>query len=488
MYIPEIPSVLLVPGHYQQIDASLAGSTDEVKRVLVVGIKSSYGTATPGKAVPISSLSKARNLLGEGSPACTMVKNFLELNRTESLFVLPIAENPSGTQAVRKLTFSASACESGSFTRLVGGVRVQMGVLKNDTAVALASRFVAVLNSCADIEVQASIDPTQPSCVVLTSCVKGEVGNQVLVCRVSYDVDPQGVSVTDVLIPGTLNPDIRNVVRSLGSVRYHFWISDLVDLANIQSFIEELDDRYSATRQIGGRLFLPLSGIVGDSASVGSMIAQSSLINCPHVVLLPRGLNAHSPGVWVSRMASIAIRALGEDPAANTQGLLVAGLLGDDNWDPEVRQKMLLAGIATWKCNPTGWVLIERLVTSYKVNDYGDRDTSYLDVQVVETVESIRAKINATAAKRFQKWKLAATNENFGSGSLVMTAEIWKAFLVEMYQKYFILEKQWCQNLEAYKSSLIVEMVPGNKTRLNYQHRPILVSPLYITAGLVQFT
>ena len=132
-------------------------------------------------------------------------------------------------------------------------------------------------------------------------------------------------------------------------------------------------------------------------------------------------------------------------------------------------------------------MLIERLVTSYTENTDGGRDTSYLDVQVTETVDAVRTYINAEAKKRFKAWKLAGTEENFGAGAKVMTPGVFRSFLAELYGEVFIKEKQWCQDFDAYMKSIVVEVKAGSKTRLEYSHRPSLIGQFYIGAGLLQF-
>jgi phage tail sheath gpL-like len=109
-------------------------------------------------------------------------------------------------------------------------------------------------------------------------------------------------------------------------------------------------------------------------------------------------------------------------------------------------------------------------------------------VQVVETVDAVRTYINAEARKRFKTWKLATTEENFGSGSKVMSPGVFRSFLAELYSEVFIKEKQWCQDFEGYLTSIKVEIKAGSKTRLEYSHQPILIGQFYVGAGLLQFT
>jgi phage tail sheath gpL-like len=485
----QIPDSLLVPGQYQEIDNSLAGTTEDVKRALVIGMKSSAGSTDAGKAVAVTSKARARALLGAGGPAALMVQNFLDLDTVEEVYALPLAEAATGVAAVKKIAFTTAAAQAGTFVRYVGGMAVSIAVEAGDLASALASRFVAAVNAIVDMPVEASINGAQAAEVLLTSIVKGEGGNAIDVVAGLYgEKDPSGVTaVVSVVTAGAGNPSVVDALKSLGDVRYHYIVTDLCDAANLAAFASELADRYGALRQIGARLFVPLSGAVGDATTAGSMIYQLEPVNSPHIVPVPRGTNPQVPTIWIGRFAAVAIRALADDPAANTYGLEVDGLIATSPFTADERERLLAAGCATWKQSATGGVLIERLVTSYTKDADGNRDTSYLDVQVVETVDAIRTTINQTAAKRYRSWKLSSTEENFGPGSKVMTPDLFAAFLVELYQMVFIQEKQWCQDLEAYKKSILVEVATGSKTRLNYRHEPVLIGQFLIGAGLNQF-
>jgi phage tail sheath gpL-like len=491
MSIPmsQIPDSLLVPGQYQQIDSSLAGGTEDVKRALVIGIKSAAGSAEAGKAVEISSEARGRALLGAGSPCAELTREFLDLDTMEKLFALPLEELGAGVAAVKKIAFTAVSVKAGLFVRYIGGLRVAMASEAGDTAAALASRFVAAVNAILNMRVEASINGAQTAEVLLTSNVKGEVGNGIdIVAGLYGETDPSGITaVTSTVTLGAGNPSVAAALAALGDVRYHYIITDLADAANLAAFATELEDRYGALRQIGGRVFVAISGAVGDATTAGSMIHQAESANSPHIVLIPRGQNPQSPAIWAGRFGAVAVRALAEDPAANTCGLEVPGLVATSSFSADERQDLLEAGVATWKQSPSGGVLVERLVTTYNLNAEGSRDTSYLDVQVVETVDAMRTVINQTAAKRYRSWKLASTEENFGPGAQIMTPGLMKSFLVELYQTVFIQEKRWCQDLDAYAKSILVEVAAGSKTRLNYRHRPVLIGQFLIGAGLNQF-
>jgi phage tail sheath gpL-like len=478
----QIPANLLVPGQYEEIDNSLAGAQGDIKKVLIMAYKTASAPAVPGKPVQVLTKAKAAELCGHGSPAAVTAEAWLDLNGIEECWILPVAEPDAGTRWQKPFTVGAAAAGEGAVNITVNGTTLAAAVSAGAAASEIAAAVVARINSEANLPVEASADQ---GVVTVSSLVKGIGGNA---NTVSMEAAAPGVTVTpDAAAAGTGTANLAALFPGLGGTRYHYFISDFDDPANIAALAAELESRYGALRQIGGRAFIALSGQAGSATETGSVIAQAEAVNSPHIVLVPRMENAQLPGEWAARFAAPAIRRLADDPAANTYDTQVGGLKAGAELDFNTRQKLLEAGIATWRLDPAGNVLIERLVTSYTENTDGGRDTSYLDVQVTETVDAVRTWINAEAKKRYKTWKLAATEENFGAGSKVMTPGVFRSFLADLYQTVFIQEKQWCQDFEAYKASLLVEIMAGSKTRLQYRHEPVLIGQFLTGAGLLQF-
>ncbi|MDR3173179.1 MAG: phage tail sheath protein [Treponema sp.] len=478
----QIPNNLLVPGQYEEIDNSLAGAQGDIKKALIIGYKTAGSPAEAGKPVQVLSAAKAAELCGYGSPAAIMAGAFLALNKTEECWILPAAEPEAGTAWQKPFTLTAEAASAGSVEILINGKTFTAPVSAGSAAAQIAAAVTARINGGENLPVEAAANE---NVVTVSSLVKGIVGNS---NTVSMKAAAAGVSVSaGTVVPGTGTAELADLFPLLGGTRYHYFISDFADAGNIKALADELESRYGALRQIGGRAFIALSGEAGSATEEGSLIAQAQAVNSPHIVLIPRLAGPQLPCEWAARFAAPAIRRLADDPAANTYDIQADGLNAREEPDFDTRQKLLEAGIATWRLDPAGTVLIERLVTSYTENTDGGRDTSYLDVQVTETVDAIRTYINAEAKKRYKNWKLAGTEENFGSGSRVMTPDIFRSFLCGLYQDVFILEKQWCQDFESYKASLLVELMAGSKTRLQYQHQPVLIGQFLIGAGLLQF-
>lgn len=483
----EIPASLLVPGQYQEIDSSLAGSVSDVKKALMIGTMSASGSATAGKAVQIRSADKAKKLFGNGSPAAIMAEEFLSHNTTEELYVLPVAEPDAGLKWNRSFVVAAKDAQAGSVQITVNGKEINAAVSGGASASAVASAITATINGEENCPVEAEVVENSENnkiSVKLTAVVKGITGNY---NTVSITSAASGVTITaENAVLGTLSPEIEQPLTDLGAARYHYLASEFSDTKNLKALANELDDRYTALRQIDGRCFVAISGEIGDSDTEDTMLYAAQSVNSPHVVLVPRGNSVQHPALWAAAWCAVLSRRLADDPAANTTDVEIDDLIADE-YSFEDRQTMLENGICTYRLDSTGTLLVERAVTSHTENPDGARDTSYLDIQVVETVSAIRTKINQEARKRFKTWKLAKTEENFGAGSKVMTPGIWRSFLAELYQSYFIQEAQWCQDFDSYKDSIFVEIKSDSKTRLEYRHRPVLIGQFYVGAGLNQF-
>jgi phage tail sheath gpL-like len=476
-----IPANLLVPGQYQEIDNSLAGSQGDVKKALMIGYKLATSEAE-SKPVNVLSAAAAHRLFGYGSPAAIMAETFLAINDVEELYVLPVPEPEAGTAWKKRFTVSGVASAAGFVRFMVNGQIYDAAVAAGATAEAVAAAFVARINSELTLPVIAEADA---GIVTVSSTVKGTAGNDNNIIIISL---AGGVTVeSEAPVAGTGVTDIKPLLTALGETRYNFSASGFDDKENIRASSDELESRYGPMRQIGGRMFVALPGDLGSKTDAGTMLAKAGEVNSPHIVLVPRGNNRAPSYVWAAAWCAAACRILADDPAANTYDVKIPGLICTDAFEVAARQKLLENGIATYRLDTTGNVLIERLVTSYTENTDSGRDTSYLDVQVTETVDAVRTYINAEAKKRFKTWKLASTDENFGSGARVMTAGIFRSFLAELYQEVFIKGKQWCQDFETYKKSIHVEVKAGSKTRLEYSHQPNLIGQFYIGAGLLQF-
>lgn len=489
----QLPDNLLVPGMYQEIDNSLAGTREETKRILLIGSFSSTGNAKDGKIERITSSIKAAALFGYGSNLSIMAENFLAINNQDELYALPVAE--SGTAFSEKYKIEIAEGSSGNISVKINEREANISVLKGDSAETVAGKITASINTIFNLPISAE---AEENTITFASISKG---NQGIILNI--ESDNSKISLTSIEKTDAADSPIsdwKKYFEAMGETRYNYIINSFNDSNTLKSFASELEDRYSALRQIGARMFVCLSSNIGDESEANSIIGKTKKINSPHIAVVPivkgeivkgeqESLNtSYLPSVFLTRIAATAIDSLIKDPSSNTLGLEVAGISADKPLSFEERQSLLLGGVSTYTLDTAGNISIERLVVSYTTNSEGERDTSYLDIQTVETIDAIRNYINTEAKRRFKGWKLSSdSSETFGAGAKVMTVEVWKSFLCEIYKQVFVEEKQWAQDFNSYKDSLTAQIKTGSKTRLEYSHKPNLIGQFYIGAGLNQF-
>ena len=497
----QIPNSLLVPGMYQEIDNSLAGTREEPKKILLVGsFNGVTGTAKDSVIERVTSTVKAYGKFGYGSNLAIMAENFLAVNTEDELYALPVEDK--GIAFSQKYKIELKQAITGNINIKVNASEITVSVTKEDTEETIAGKITASVNSVLNLPITATAEKKETEIpnpdgddpatitqtemfVIFTATSKGDYG-------LIFEIESDSVKLELTLSENTdaSSSAITNWTKyfeAMGETRYNYIISSFNDANALKSFAEELEDRYSATRQIGGRMFVYLSGDIGDTSEENSIIGRTLKINSPHIVVIPVLNTSELPIIFLTRISATAITSLISDPAANTWGVEVSGISANKSLSFDERQALLKGGVATYTINSSGSVLIERLVTSYTTNAEGERDTSYLDVQVVETVDAIRTYINTEAKRQFKGWKLSSTTENFGAGAKVMNAEVWISFLCDIYKSVFIEEKRWAQDFSSYKDSITAQVKTGTKTWLEYTHQPNLIGQFYIGTGLNQF-
>jgi phage tail sheath gpL-like len=256
--IKQIPAALLVPDQYQEIDNSLTGSQGDIKRALMIGYMLSSAPAAGGVPVNVVSGSKAHELFGCGSPAALMAETFLAHNKVEELYVLPIPEPQAGTAWKKKFTTSVTAAVPGAVHVKINGRTFDAAVTSGVSAAAVTAAVIARINSETTLPVLAEADPDDTASFYVISGVKGTAGNN---NTVDVTSEASGVTIEEgQTTPGTGVTDIKPFLTALGEVRYNFMASDFDNTENIRAGSDELESRYGALRQIGGRMYIALSG------------------------------------------------------------------------------------------------------------------------------------------------------------------------------------------------------------------------------------
>ncbi|ELM3734800.1 phage tail sheath subtilisin-like domain-containing protein [Edwardsiella piscicida] len=490
MALGSIPDDVRCPLVYIEIDNSqaLSGAPAQSRKVIVIGHQSAAGAATALTQNRITSDGTAEKLYGKGSMLAEMLKAHRKANSYTETWAMGLADLTAGAAAKASLTVVGTATAAGTLALLINGVSVQVGVNVGDDKDAVANAIIAAIAKYPATQVTASLKTAATDCVELTANWKGVSGNSMDI-RLNYypgEQIPSGISVTATTFSGgTGTPDMTAVVAALGDD----WYTDIEfgfnDTQSLNTLRDELIVRWGPLKMIEAQLWSAYRGTHAESGTFGDA-RNDWLISCMSTNIAPQ-----PHWLWAASYGGIASYYLAIDPARPLQTLVMPGVLPPSKevrWDMPERNLLLHDGMATHFVDAGGNVCIEREITMYRVNQFGDPDTSYLDVQSPATLGRIRYIIKNRFSNRYPRHKLAGDDvlDLLDPGQPVMTPKIARAELLDIALTELV-PAGLVEDFDDYKATLDVYIDSKDKNRLNFIVHPNLVNQLRVLAGLIQF-
>jgi phage tail sheath gpL-like len=485
----QIPANLRIPGSHLEFDSSLAGYSQQTFKRLIIGQRLAAGTVAAGVPTLVPSGPLADTYFGRGSMLAKMCRAALAVDPWMETWAIPLDDNVAGVAATGSLTITGAPTEAGTLNVYVGADdiggslngRVQVAVATTDTPTSIATAIAAAINADDTLPVTAA---SALGVVTLTARQKGEVGNDIDV-RLNYygETTPAGIVVAiAAMAAGATNPDITDAITAMAGTQYNWMTMPYVDQANMTAMATELDSRYSAMEQIGGRAFGGWRGTYAAALTFGQ--AQNS----PHMSMMPMQ-NSPTPNyIMAGGYCAIASQQLAIDPARPLQTLPIPGVLAPallDRWTDTERNQGLFDGMSSFKVGSDGTVRIEAAITQYQKDASGVADTAYLYVNYPEILERHRYNVNSTIAKRYPRSKLAADSQPVQAGQALVRPKDIMATMLSVYQSE--VDLGWMQGFDGYKSTIQVGIDANNPNRVNVVDNPELVNGFRIFADLVQF-
>lgn len=490
MALGNIPDDIRVPLVWIDIDNSMAmsGAPAQSRKILVIGQQVESASVEPLTLNRITGDSMADEYHGRGSMLAEMLKTLRKANSYTETYAMGLADISAGAAAKASITVVGDALAAGTLALLINGVSVQVGVAQEDSAETVAQSIIAAVTAKTATQVSAVADGENAASVVLTVNWKGVSGNDCDV-RLNYysgEKTPAGVSVT--LTPfsgGTGTPDIQAVVAALGDD----WFTDIVfpynDTQSLNTIRDELLERWGPLKMMEAQLWTAFRGTHAQSGTFGSA-RNDWLISCIGTNISPEPV-----WLWAASYGGTAAYQLAIDPARPLQTLVLTGIKPPARavrWDMPERNLLLHDGIATHNVDAGENVCIEREITMYRVNSFGDTDISYLDVQSPATLGRIRYVIKNRFTSRYPRHKLAGDDvlDLLDAGQPVMTPKICRAELLDIALTELI-PAGLVEDFDDYKDTLDVSIDSSDPNRLNFICHPNLVNQLRVLAGLIQY-
>lgn len=483
-----IPQNVRVPLFYAEVDNSQAGYFTQQNRTLLVGQKLGAGTSPADTLQLVARTDQAKELFGVGSMLARMHELYRLGDTFGEVWCIALDDPGAGAAATGSFAISGTATKAGTLNAYIGAQRVQIGVAAGDTAATLATALAAAVNANVELPVTAA---AATGTVTLTARHKGALGNDLLLQMNYYgaaggETTPAGLTVAvTAMSGGTAAPSLTAAVAAMGDEEFDFIVNPYSDTTTLDLWRTTMNDvsgRWAWNRQIYGHVYSAQRG------TFSALQAAGVLRNDQHTTLAGFETLVPNP-VWEYAAAYGARNAvyINADPARPTQTGELVGILpapAGNRFVQSERQTLLSSGIATSFVSG-GVVRIERAITTYQKNLWGQPDPSYLDSETMHQLAAILRRLRNAITTKFPRHKLADDGTQFGSGAAIVTPSVIRG---ELLAQYAAMEDEGLvENARAFAANLIVERDANDPNRLNVLLPPDLVNQLRVFAVLAQF-
>jgi len=483
-----IPADIRVPLFYAEMDNSAANSASSpMRRLIVAQVNDDADSDEIGSLVLISSVALAKTIGGQGSMLAGMYETWRKADSIGEVWCLPL-KSTDGAVAKADITITGTATEAGLLNLYVGGTRITSNVVRGATAAQAMAALLVKINATSGLPVKAEV---LEGALALTCKWTGDSGNDIRLemnrlGKTNGEFTPAGLTVeVSAMKGGVGTPDQINALAALGDEPFEFICVPWSDTTTLDVWKAAMDDsvgRWSWSKQIFGHVYSAKRG------TVGTLVAAGQLRNDQHVTI-----QAVEPGVpqpvWLQAAALAARTAvfISADASRLTQSGAMPGVdpaPASERFTLTERQSLLSCGLAT-AYYEGGYVRIQRSVTTYQKNAYGQADNSYLDSETLHQSAFIVRRLRTVITSKYGRHKLASDGTRFGAGAAIVTPSVIRGELIAQYAK---LETEGhVENAELFAQHLIVERDMNDPNRLNVLFPPDYINGLRVFAMLNQF-
>lgn len=481
--VPGFDPSIRVPGVYFALDNSRANTAAGARRVLIIGQKTAAGTGTSGQAVRDVGLASATSLFGAGSQIVRTLSAYRALDSLGEVWLLGI-DDPAGSAATGAFAITGQAAASGVLPLYVNDTLVSVAVATGDSAATVAANAVAAIQQKSGLPVSSSV---QGGTITLTALNKGLVGNQIyLGCAVLGQAGgqsvPSGLSVTTTQPTGGAGtPDLASIFAAQGQRSYDLILHPYTDTGSLQAFRDWLDNltgRWSPTQQLYGQAITAVRGTYGQ-------LTAMPLKNDPHQSVIPVSDSPSSPVSWIGWVGARIATSMRINPALPVTQLTIPALPPTEagTFTFEQRNSLLYDGISTFVVADDGTVSLERIVTTYRTDNAGNPDNSYLDIERLLTAQVCLQDLGTFLFEQCGGSIILQNGNRIPAGVRAMTPDLIKRTVISRYRTQ--CDNLWCQNPDDFAAAVVVEYAGEGKVRMLLPYQ--FADQLWAIAGNCQF-
>ena len=485
-----IPSNLRLPGVFIEVDASKAGRADDPGRILLIGQKTATGSTAANVPTPVVSLLDAQVQFGVGSQLAAMIDAVRLADPFGLLWALPLADAAGAVAASGTITVTAAPTAPGVIPLYVAGELVAVPIAGTEAINAAAAAIAAAINARSSLPVTAL---AAAAVVTVTARNAGTLGNDVdlrfaWLGAAGGEALPAGFAATIVAMAGgTTDPVISNGMAALGDQTFDYIVMPYTDTANLNAARDAMNDmtgRWAYNRMVWGHVFTAKRATASEATTFGLTR------NDPHVTVLPFSLSPTPVWRWAAAYVGASAVVLRNDPARPVQGIEVPGVLAPPfgsagRFMMSELQTLLYSGCSTFTAAADGTVRIERLISTYQVNQFGQIDEAWLSVEKTFTLMLVMRRLRGSLQANFPRHKLAHDGTRVALGQSILTPSTARAFVIAEMRNMEV--DGLLDNVDAIVEQVRCEVNAGNPDRLDVLFPPPLIGQLRILAVLSQF-
>lgn len=469
-----IPQAIRTPGNYFDISAAPTPFNSKNKQLLfghMIETGDSAGTATIDMPV-LCSKGMVDKLFGAKSMLAAMYRK-ANLNQPfQEIWAVPLTA--VGGAMSGTITVDNASTNLGQAVFYIADAPLSVVIQEGETNDNVAANIASAINVNNVCVTAVAVDEV----VTLTSVHKGALDISLALDAVGDEGDIGKNTLTfsaAKLAGGNGVPDETLALINLGENEYDFPTTPFNSTANLNRMRDWMVERWGYAAQIYGQIVTASSGTLGELAALGILRNDKYITNI--------GTSDSITPIWEFAAAYGAKLAthLGDAPEMSRPltGLILKGIRAPKTvFDQSERNVLLYDGIATFKVNPSGQVMIDRAITMYRLTDEGVADASWLDTNTLAQVMYFVRFQDARLGAAFSRMALADTNPN--NLATVVTASDIRKELVQGYMR--LMKLGICENIDAYENLLTVQRSDNDSNRVDIGIEADFVNQLMVMA------
>lgn len=456
----EIPGNVLVPFTYFELAPAPSPFNASLKCLLLGHKKSSDELAEADENTPyILGQADAERLFGRGSMVEAMYRRAKQNAPLAEFWGIATAQDEGATRAVGAITVRSVPTQPGEAGFSIAGYSVAIPVTPDNTKQQIATRLHNKISGLGILPVFSRPDPSDDTSVLVLCKWKGESGNDIRIEINKWGVHNRlgrTIYSVDQMAGGTGSANAAPALAALGDQPFDViamgFHGTSGQLDALDDFFNSTSGRWSPSSQLYGH------GVTTKIDSFSDLVTLGLTRNGPHASLLGVTGSPTPPWEWTAALSARMTAHLAEPPEMS-RPLQTLELLGIQpaidmaDWhDQAERQSLLEAGISVFTVDPDRSIRINRIVTNYRTNVWGDIDPSWRDVETLFQNTYFTKSLRAAVRSNFPR--SALTDKDSGIPGFASPGQIKDLIIYE----YIRLEELGLvENSDLFAEVLVVQ-------------------------------